>query len=328
VASGETNEALRWHDPAWLAEVTGWIDARIERDGEVEQFHSYPWATALRVSTAGGDVWLKACIPELAHEVRVLELLNARRSDAVPTLLAGDRERGWMLLADAGERMRELEPEPGQLDRWEDAVALYAQLQLDAAEDVDAFVEASVPDRRRKVTEQLASVIEDEGVTKPSLEHALGDGDVERLRELLPRLADDEVELDALGLPFSIQHDDLHDANVFVDNGGYRIIDWGDACVANPLLSLTIALAVVAHRLGVEADASEVVRVRDAYLEPFTPVVARDELVAAVPTALRVGYACGTLKWAEVLAAIPPETRGPFAESVPRRLRRLLELCD
>ncbi|HET9673491.1 MAG TPA: aminoglycoside phosphotransferase family protein [Gaiellaceae bacterium] len=328
MASGETNEALRWHDPAWLTEVTDWIDARIDRNGEVEQFHSYPWATALRLATAAGDVWFKACIPELAHEVRVLELLNARRGDAVPELLAGDRERGWMLLADAGERLRELEPEPGQLERWEDAVALYAQLQLDVAQDVDEFVDAGVPDRRGAITEQFAVVIEDETVTKPPVEDPLRDDEIEQLRAIVPRLESEEAELDALGVPFSIQHDDLHDGNVFVQNGGYRIIDWGDACVTSPLLSLTIALAVVAYQFGVDADAPEVVRVRDAYLEPFTAVVPRAELLDAVPAATRLGHACGTLKWAEVLTAIPAETRGAFDKAVPGRLRRLLALCD
>jgi hypothetical protein len=31
VASAETNETLRWHDPAWLFEATAWIDERLRR---------------------------------------------------------------------------------------------------------------------------------------------------------------------------------------------------------------------------------------------------------------------------------------------------------
>jgi hypothetical protein len=328
VASSETNETLRWHDESWLAEVERWIDRRVDRTGAVDQFHSYPWATALRIPTAGGgQVWFKACIPELAHEVSTLELLAARRPDIVPGLLAGDRERGWMLLDDAGERMRELEARPGQLGRWQEAVARYAQLQLDVAADAEGFVAGGVPDRRGSVTAQFAEAIEDERFTKPSIDEPLSEDDVNALRGVVPRLEEEERELDELGVPYSIQHDDFHDANVFVRNGEYRIIDWGDACVANPLLSLTIALGAVAYRLGVERDAPEVARVRDAYLEPFTALRSRRELIEATDAVIRVGHACGTIKWCEVMAAIPPETHAPFNEGIPKRMRRLLELC-
>ena len=327
MASSETNETLRWHDPAWVADAVGWIDARVERTGEVDHFHSYPWATAMRVPTSSGTVWFKACIEELAHEVGTLELLTARRPELVPELIAGDRELGWMLMEDAGERMRELESTPGQLERWEKAVALYAELQLEAAPDADEFVEAGVPDRRGAVAAQVARVLEDERATRPANGEPLDDGELARLRAIVPRIAEEERRVDSLGLPYSIQHDDLHDANIFVRDGAYRIIDWGDACVTSPLLSLTIAQAVVAYRYGVEQDAPEVTRVRDAYLEPFTRLAARAELLDALDAMILVGYACGTIKWYEVMAAIDSDRRAMFDVELPARLRRLLELC-
>ncbi len=327
MASSETNTALAWNDPHWLAEATAWIDANVERTGELDRFHSYPWATAIRAPTAAGIVWFKACIAELAHEVSTLELLNVRRPDAVPGLLAGDRERGWMLLEDAGERMRELEPLGGQLERWETAVRLYAKLQLDVAPAADRFAAGGVPDRRGRVAEGFRAVLGDERATKPTSESALTDEELERIHAVVPRLADAEQELDELGLPYTIQHDDLHDANVFVRDGSYRIIDWGDACVANPLLSLTVALAVVAYRFGVEDDAPEVARVQAAYLEPFAALVPAAELERAAPLARLVGYACGTIKWHEVMSAISGEQRAPFDVELPERLRRMLELC-
>jgi hypothetical protein len=327
VASSETNETLRWHDPAWVADAVDWIDEHVERTGEVDHFHSYPWATAMRVPTATGTVWFKACIEELAHEVGTLELLTARRPELVPELIAGDRELGWMLMEDAGERMRELEPQPGQLERWEDAVGLYAELQLEVAADVDAFAAAGVPDRRGAIADGLARVFDDERATRPPNGEPLDDDELARLRGILPKLAEQERRVDALTVPYSIQHDDLHDGNIFVRDGGYRIIDWGDACLTSPLLSLTIAQAVVAYRYGVEPDAPEVTRVRDAYLEPFTRLVPRDELLGALDAVILMGYACGTIKWYEVMAAIDSDKRVMFDVELPARLRRLLELC-
>ena len=326
MASPATDETLRWDDPDWLAEVTEWIDARVERAGEIERFHAYPWATALRVPTRHGLVWFKACIAELAHEVTTLELLNARTPDRVPRLLSGDRANGWMLLEDAGERLRDLHESDGQLERWERAAALYAQVQLDVAPDADAFVAGGVPDRRGdRLLAHLERVLADDAALSPPNDEALTRDEVARARALPPRLAEDVVLLEALGLPASIQHDDVHDGNVFVDGDAFRIIDWGDACVASPLLSLHVMLGVVELRWG--PGAPEIARVRDAYLEPFTALRSREELAAVMPAVDRLGLAGGAVKWHEIVGSLPEHTRGPFLDGAPYKLRRLLELC-
>lgn len=43
------------------------------------------------------------------------------------------------------------------------------------------------------------------------------------------------------GVPPTLQHDDLHDANVFVSGNRHRFFDWGDASVAHPFISLRVA---------------------------------------------------------------------------------------
>ena len=71
----------------------------------------------------------------------------------------------------------------------------------------------------------------------------------------------------------SLQHDDLHDANIFVPYDGvgpYRVFDWGDASVAHPFTTLLVTLRVVAYRLELAGGAPELLRLRDAYLEPWT----------------------------------------------------------
>jgi len=58
--------------PAWLAEATSWIDEHASRTGEIEQPHIRPWATALRVPTADGDLCFKAMVLAVAHELPVI----------------------------------------------------------------------------------------------------------------------------------------------------------------------------------------------------------------------------------------------------------------
>jgi Ser/Thr protein kinase RdoA (MazF antagonist) len=270
------------------------------------------WATALRVPTSHGVVWFKACLPQLAFEREVLALLARRRPDLLPRVVAADAERSWLLLEDAGERLRELEPTPGQLERWASAVARYAELQRVAAPDADSFVAAGAVDRRGPLLlEQFAELLEHDVGLEP--------GEPAQLRALLPSLEDDVALLAGLGVPDSIQHDDLHDGNIFLRDGAFRIIDWGDSCVGHPFHSLEVALAVVEYRLGHEA----VRPVRDAYIDAWS-VPATDDHVDA---ARRLGYVSGTLKWWETLQLVAEPTRSPFDDAMPLRLRRLIELC-
>jgi aminoglycoside/choline kinase family phosphotransferase len=316
VASTETYETL-WGDPDWHGEARAWIEERLAADGrqiagELEQPHLMQWATALRVPTSDGVAWFKACLPELAFERDVLALLSARRPDLVPRVVAADAERSWLLLDDAGERLRELESSPGQVERWANALARYAELQRAAAPDADAFAEAETIDRRGTLLfDQFAALLDHD--------YGLESDELARLQALRPKLEADAERLGELGLPDSIQHDDLHDANIFVRGDEYRIIDWGDSCVAHPFHSLAVALAVVEHRLG--ADAVEPVRA--AYVDAWSVSATSEQLEAA----FRLGYVSGTLKWHEVRNLVPDKTRDGFDDGLPLRLRRVLELC-
>jgi hypothetical protein len=88
-------------------------------------------------------------------------------------------------------------------------------------------------------------------------------------------------------VPPSVQHDDLHDANVFVADGRHRFFDWGDASVAHPFLSLLVPLRVAAQRWGCRTGTASLLRLRDAYLEPWSaygsPAELREQCAVALP---------------------------------------------
>ena len=77
-----------------------------------------PWSTALRVPVSGADLWFKANMPSLAYEAAVVSILGRRGPDRVPELLAVELERGWMLMADGGELLRDVVVQERSLDRW------------------------------------------------------------------------------------------------------------------------------------------------------------------------------------------------------------------
>jgi Phosphotransferase enzyme family len=275
----------RWQDPSWLAEAHAWIESALarlglRRTGGIEQPHIYPWSTVMRVPTQAGDVWFKANDDSLRHEAGLLELLSSRRPDCVPAPLASDPGRGWILMADAGEQLRQLLPVERDLDRWKDVLRLCAEVQLGLDDAVDTMLALGVPDLR------LATLPD-------RYERFVAEIDAEpRFRRAAGQVAELSEALAGYGIHETIQHDDLHDGQVFVKEGRHLLMDWGDACISHPFFTLSVTLeGVIAWGLDDVEDSVDTRPFRDAYLAPFADRYDAD-LVEASEIAVRLGWAC------------------------------------
>jgi aminoglycoside phosphotransferase (APT) family kinase protein len=151
--------------------------------------------------------------------------------------------------------------------------------------------------------------------------------DRRRLEEVLPTVGTWCDKLAAVGVAASLQHDDLHDGNVFVGPHGDRLFDWGDASVSHPFGTLLVTLRSIASRgLGpADEQARALARLQDAYLEPWTASYSRAELAAAAPLAMRLASICRALSWHRALAGIPPHDHGEWSGNVGGWLIELLE---
>jgi hypothetical protein len=330
--AGPADPRLPWVQPAWLAEATAWIGARlaegdIEPAGEVEQPHVRWWSTVLRVPTAEGDLWFKANAPPHAFEARLLELLAAVAPGRVPEPVALDLDRGWVLMRDGGERLRELVHSSRDLHHWESVLPAYGELQLAVAPELDVLLAAGVPDGRlAALPGQVAGLLANPEACLVGRPDGLDPADYERLKALLPEFGERCARLAAFGIPETIQHDDLHDGNVFVRDGRYLVFDWGDSCVSHPFNSLVVTMRALVHRLELPPGGPDVLRLRDAYLEPFSGLGTHAELVEAADLAHYVGTAARSLNWYRLIYAREPEFRFDDEDAVPYGLRRLLDL--
>jgi hypothetical protein len=310
-----------WSDPEWLNEVETWIEEELAHLGlvanrAIEQSHVTPWSTALRVSVAEGDLWFKANMPPLAYEAAVVGILG--RLGRVPQLLAVELERGWMLMADGGVLLHDVVARERSLERWLDVLPLYAQLQLDAVRDVDAFVAAGVPLRRLDdLTPQYTSLLDEvRGLTHAERARLCGlQADVQEMCE----------ELAALGIPETIQHNDLHDGQVYVRDDGYLFADWAESCVSHPFFTMAVTLeGNLAWGLDDVQHSLDVRPFGDAYLEPFSGYGQPPQLRAALATALRLGWICRAITVQRWASALDPPDRDKHLERVATRLRLFL----
>jgi hypothetical protein len=295
--------------------------------GAIEQQHVQSWSTVMRVPVEDGDLWFKANAPPHAFEARLLVLLARIRPQSVPELVAVDTDRGWLLTRDGGVRLRELVRSSSDLGHWEKLLPVYAELQLASAPHVDELLNAGVPDERLAVLPtHLERLIGDPEALLVGRPEGLTAEEHERVRLRLSALTEACGRLAAYGIPETIQHDDFHDGNVFVRDGRYRFFDWGDSCVSHPFHTLVVTMRAIAHRLQLTPGGPELLRLRDAYLEPFSAHGTQEELREAVELAHATGTAARSLAWHRFLSACAPELRADDAEAVPYGLKRLLDL--
>ncbi|MGH2820337.1 MAG: phosphotransferase [Actinomycetota bacterium] len=310
-----------WTDEHWLETAHEWIHDRVDElglmiTGPIEQPHIRPWATVMRVPTGDGALWIKANAPVLAHEVAVVSVIAGRRPDCVPELLAVDLDRGWMLMGDGGLRLREIVERERSLRRWRELLPLYAELQIDLAGHADELVALGAPDRRLAALPAQYEELFDHGI------EGLTESELRRLRGLAPLVAEMCDRLAGFGLPETIQHDDLHDGQIFVREGRYLFFDWGDACVSHPFFTMAVTLeGMLAWGLDDVEGSEDTGPYRDAYLEPFAGYATRRGLEEAHTIALRLGWLCRALNVHRLALALESPVREEHMEGVAIRLR-------
>jgi hypothetical protein len=284
-----------------------WIRAQVEPAGAIEPAHERPWATVLRVPLADGVAWFKACGPVQAFEPRLTAGLFARWPERVAEVLGHDEERAWLLLADAGTPLRASGNPP---EAWLVALPLYAELQRGEAAHAHEHLAHHVPDLR---VATMPARYED------LLRHDLpiGSDEVDRLRRFAPRFAELCEELAAHGIAETVQHDDLHMANVYARDGRLRLLDWGDASISHPFASLVVTFRFLEERNQLPPADPWFARLRDAYLEPWGR-----GLAGTFALALRVGAFAHTFAWTRQRDYLPEAARPEFDRWFPVVLRR------
>ena len=278
----------RWLEPDFVARSHAWIDDRLAalgrtRTGEVEQPHVTDWSTVMRVPTDAGTVWFKANDDTMVHEAAVLERVAARSSGRVPAPLVRDPDTGWMLLADGGQRLRELVEQERSLARWYDVLEAYARVQIACEDDVDELLALGLPDCRLAT---LPGAYADLVAGLADADRRLPDAS--SIEELCARLA-------AYGIRETVQHDDLHDGQVFLGSGVHQVLDWGDACISHPFFTLAVTIeGVIAWGVDDVQDSEDLRPHLAAYLGPYAARYGTTvaHLRGAAAIAMRLGWVC------------------------------------
>ncbi|NYJ00946.1 hypothetical protein HNR19_001644 [Nocardioides thalensis] len=307
---------MTWTSAVWTTvefreELRDFVAPVVGEPTVLEPLDVRPWSTVWRVESAAGVHYAKQNCPGQAHEAALVVELARIAPERVAPVAAADPARDLLLTPDLGPTLR-ASGAAADPDVWCRIVAEAAALQREVATHV-----AELPLRVLLPADATTYVADAVGRLA-----ALPAGDARRLRPeealrieaLLPDIGEWSDEVADLGLPITLNHNDLHDNNVIAPAGdaSLRFFDFGDAVLAEPLGSLLIPLRFCADVLGAGPDDPRLHRVVDAALEVWTDVVPAARMRAALPAALQLGRLARAESWRRCVASMTLAERGEY----------------
>ncbi|MET1007463.1 MAG: aminoglycoside phosphotransferase family protein [Propionibacteriaceae bacterium] len=302
-----------WYRLGWRDEVDQWVDDRLAelgrtRTGPSTVLKLWSLSAVLRIPCGSSAVYVKATCDWFRAEPRITQALAGFAGPHLPTVLAVDVTRAWMLM----------EPLPGVDDSNPPSLAVpaarvLAELQQASIAHTADLVAAGCPDRGLAAT--LAALHE---VITESVELRLLEPEQRAAaRRMETWLAAQVTELYGCGLPITISHGDLHLGNIAYDGTDLAIFDWTDACLTHPFLDA--AHLVQSH--GVERPD----QVWATFAESWLQVCPEADVGRARELAPLVNQVFQTISYEGIFRHREPAAQWEMTGIVARNLRELAE---
>jgi hypothetical protein len=291
----------RWTSPEFRAELVDWVTTAVGEPQVLEPVRDRSWSTVWRVEVAAGTFYAKQNTPLQAHEARLLTLLGDLAPAYVVPVEAADPGRDLLLTPDQGPVLGEHLEGVGEghlLEGVRRVLGAAARLQREVAPQAGRLGDAglvrlgpsdALPYVQQRLDELASLPVGDPRGFEP--------GRAEALEAALPSIAAAVDQVAALGLPLTLNHNDLHTFNVFDVEGGLRFFDFGDAVLSEPLGVLMVPLGGIARHLETTSDDPRVLGVADSALEVWSDLAPMSELRAALPAALRLARLARCESW-------------------------------
>ena len=317
--------------PGWLAELFAWAEQQLEPlgvnlTGAFTQLNASPAFSLIRLETSGSPVWFKATGEPNRRELAVTTCLTHLFPGYVPELLGVNAAwNGWLTHEVSGRTLDECTG----LASWRRTAEDLARLQIRSIGKQDELLEAGCVDLR------LARLIENV------------DPFVDRMRGLMAaqekltpaRLTEAELvcvrdylqetccRLSELGLPDTLGHLDFNPGNIVISPKGCVFLDWAEACITSPLVTLE---HLREHcRRSRTKDTRAMNSLVAAYIRAWQQYFATDALKKAMvisPLVAVFAFAVGSNVWRLPEPCLQPSVAGYFRSLTRRMYRETIEI--
>jgi len=321
----ETWSSAVWRSEAFAAELRAFVAAAVGEPTVFEQRKIRPWGAVWRVEAGGAVYFAKQNCPGQAHEAGLVSALARIAPSYVVPVVAADPGRDLLLTLDLGSTLFELGGDH-DVDTWCRIVRDAALLQRAVVPHADELGLTQMPPEC--ATTYVGDAIGRLGALPVGDPRRLTGDVAERLRALLPTIERWSDQVADLDLPLTLNHNDLHAANVVAPESPdepLRFFDFGDAVVAEPLAALLIPLNVSSRDLDAGPDDLRLRRIADAALEVWTDLVPPRALRAALPAALQLARLARVESWRRCMVTMTTEEREEFGSAPAEWLGTLVE---
>jgi len=301
-----------WETAEFREELRAFVVSAVGEPTLFEPLKVRPWSTVWRVEVGPRTYFAKQNCPGQAHEARLLSALAQVAPAYVVPVVAADAGRDLLLTADLGPTLYERGGDP-DVDTWCRVVRDAALLQRAVVPHAGALgLTRMLPEC---ATTYVGDAIGRLGALPAADPRRLAEDVADRLHALLPTIERWSDQVADLDLPLTLNHNDLHTANVVATDGPevpLRFFDLGDAVVAEPLGALLIPLNVSAHELDAGPDDPRLHRIADAALEVWTDLAPARAVRAALPAALQLGRLARIESWRRCVMTMTPVERSEY----------------
>lgn len=129
-------------------------------------------------------------------------------------------------------------------------------------------------------------------------------------------------------IPESLDHGDFHLNNIFLKDGEYKLLDWGDASVSHPFASLGPLFTMLKFRFGLGDDSEHLKNLRNIYLASWLEFASAVELTIVFDRGQRISRILAVLRWKAALSSAPYEQRAPYLDRIPGQMRQFLKVNE
>ena len=309
----------------WIEELSSWVQHEIEPNGlrlsgEFRQLNASPTFALLRFETTGQAVWFKAVGEPNLREFSISAALSRLFPEFVPTVIAiHPAWNGWLTAEFPGSTLDEV----SDACTWEQAAQTLAELQIASVGETAELLRAGCRDIRilpllelvDPFIEVMSQLMTQQQKTPPLPLRR------EELRELGRQIKGALTAWARLNVPDTLGHLDFNPGNIVTSADQCIFLDWAEAYVGPPFLTLEYLCEHLLRLPQKETRAGA--DVIEKYEKKWRKILAPEIVSAALgiaPVLAVFAYAAGTAVWRHPTVLQEPRTTA-YLRSLTRRIR-------
>jgi hypothetical protein len=223
----------------WVEEAIAWVSTSTSTDRAtlrtcVKQFNASGTFALVRFGEEEGPrYWLKAVGAPNLHEYSVHKALSRIMPEYIPPLLSTRDDWNAWLMEDTGRPLDEMT----SADNYGRAIASLARMQQASIGHVDSLLSAGCADQRNlrnEIPEMMVYLREAMARQTSTKVAKLSAGRLDEIGEILACACD---EMEDIGIPFTLIHNDINPGNILIQNDSCLFTDWAEAAIGYPFVT-------------------------------------------------------------------------------------------